>query len=96
MGDPVEIFAGVVALSELCALRFPRMRDARDKVLSQLQSECEIHDDGGPTGCHIDMAHLQAMPGFSKALETSRAWAKALPTKDVNDRCGNMYSSFAK
>ena len=95
--DPVEFSAGLVAFSELCAARFPQMKDARDRLLRQIENECKVHDPAGsPSGCEMDLAHLRAIPGFNKALESARAQAKALPDEEVSANCESMYSSLPK
>jgi hypothetical protein len=95
--DPIEMSAGLVAFSELCATRFPQMKDARDRLLRHLESDCKVHNQGrNLSGCERDLAHLQAMPGFSRALENARAQVKTLPAEDVWANCEAMNSDLPK
>jgi hypothetical protein len=84
MPDPVEFIAGITAFAELCASRYPAMKDEPAKFLQRLNER----DRGF-------VIQIKDSPQFQPALARARIDVLALPDAKVQSECEAIDKSRA-
>ena len=78
--DPIEFTAGITAFAELCAARYPAMKDAPEKLLQGMRDADRAF-----------VAQLKQSPAFQPALAKARVEILRLPPEKLLSECEALY-----
>ena len=77
---PVDFIAGITAFAEICASRYPAMRDAPEKLLKNMSE-----DDKG------FVAQVKQSTTYGAALIKARIQVSELSSVKIENECKAMY-----
>ena len=79
--DPVDFLTGVIVFSEHCAMTYPNMRDAKERVIG------EMRDDE-----RAMLAEVMKSPRYETAVAAARAETRNMPAWKVQRECRALYN----